>query len=121
MATLPPARLLSDLVLDSKLETELSGSITEHVFYTTGKSIRERRVRRVERWAREDVLGHGSYGTVYRERCEGSLSRFRAVKEIRKIVLENEELDYTRELEAIVKFSHPRVQARLAKCQPHRG
>lgn len=109
MAAAAPNQLLSDLVLDSRLETEFAGSCTQHVFYTSGRSVRQRRVRRVERWTRETLLGNGAYGIVYRERCDGERPRFRAVKEIKKLFLKEEELDYTRELEAIVKFSHPRV------------
>lgn len=59
---------------------------------------------------REGCLGRGAYGTVYKERCaDDAQPRVRAVKEINKNVVAGEEIDHTRELEAIAKFSHPRV------------
>ncbi|CAJ2505738.1 Uu.00g131320.m01.CDS01 [Anthostomella pinea] len=106
---MPPERLLSDLVQDSKIETVVTPQFTEHVYYSTGHTARERLVRRTERWFRDGptaFLGQGAFGTVYRERCD---QRLRAVKEVRKYVVVGEELDYSRELEAIVKFSHPKV------------
>ena len=82
---------------------------TRHIFYISGRSARDRRVRREEEWVREAFLGQGAYGVIYKEKCHDKAGpRFRAVKEIKKRVA-GEELDYTRELEAIVKFSHPKV------------
>lgn len=104
-------QLHSDIVRDSKLETKIFNSHTQHVFYISGPSARDRRIRKEERWVRDRFLGRGAYGTVYLERCEqgDSSNKLRAVKEIRKFVVEGEELEYTRELEAISKFSHPKV------------
>ncbi|KAH9890226.1 protein kinase-like domain-containing protein [Xylariomycetidae sp. FL2044] len=105
---MPRKRLLSDLVQDSKIETTITVNYTEHVFYSTGHTARDRLVRRTERWSRDGpsaFLGQGAYGTVYRECCGRKL---RAVKEVKKYIVVGEELDYTRELEAIVKFSNPR-------------
>lgn len=104
--------LLSDLVRDSKLETQLLGSSIQHIFYDTGSSAKQRRVRREERWARQKFVGQGAYGRVYLEQCEtGGSSRLRAVKEIKKSVTIGEEIDYMRELEAVAKFSHQKVNA----------
>ncbi|KAK8009591.1 hypothetical protein PG989_000524 [Apiospora arundinis] len=102
----------SDLVQDSKLETEFLGSCVQHVFYGPGRTAHERRVRRVEQWARQSLLGRGAYGIVYLEKCitdntDGHKQRQRAVKEVLKCVATGEELDYVRELEAIAKFSNP--------------
>lgn len=110
---MPPTRLPSDLVRDSKIETEVLGTETKHVFFAPGKSAKERQVRKEEIWVREECLGQGAFGIVHRERChEGERKdKVRAVKEIKKRVAAGEELDYTRELEAIVKFSNPRVCA----------
>lgn len=107
MAAKPPplSRLLSDLVLDSKLETVDLGTCVQHTFLRPGRSAGERYVRVEERWARETTLGEGAHGTVYREKLEGQAA-LRAVKEIKKSVCA--ELDYSRELEAIIKFSHPK-------------
>ncbi|KAL6399823.1 CAMK protein kinase [Ilyonectria robusta] len=112
------ARYISDLVLDSKLDTEISNAYTQHVRYIPGHAASERRVRVVERWVRENPLGRGSYGTVYRERCEEDESKLRAVKEIGKYTMEWEKLDYTRELEAIFKFSHPKASQIILDFRP---
>lgn len=103
---------LPDIVRDSKLETEIFDAYTQHIFYISGSSARERHMRREERWVRDQFLGQGAYGTVYLERCEqkDNSSRLRAVKEIKKFVVAGKELEYTRELEAISKFSHQRVR-----------
>ncbi|KAM7213475.1 kinase-like domain containing protein [Rhypophila decipiens] len=105
-----PSRLTSDLVRDSKIETEVLETWTKHVFYTPGSSAKERQVRKEEKWVRDAYLGQGAFGTVHRERCEEGERKdtVRAVKEIKKRVMAGEELDYNRELEAIVKFSNPR-------------
>ncbi|KAK8137469.1 hypothetical protein PG984_002962, partial [Apiospora sp. TS-2023a] len=100
---------LSDLVQDSKLETETLDSYTQHIFYETGRTAHQRRVRRSEKWVRQRFLGRGSYGTVHLERCitgDEQEERLRAVKEIKKYIVSGEELDYARELEAIAKFSN---------------
>jgi calcium/calmodulin-dependent protein kinase I len=103
--------VIPDLVHDSKLETKILAGYTQHVFYRSGRSVLERRVRQEERWVRERFLGQGAYGTVHLERCEGSVndSKLRAVKEIRKCVIPGQDLNYIRELEAIAKFSHAKV------------
>ncbi|ETS75320.1 hypothetical protein PFICI_12264 [Pestalotiopsis fici W106-1] len=99
--------LVSDLVRDSKIETEWLGSCLRHVFYDTGPSAKQRRIRREETWVRQKFVGRGAYGCVYLEQCEiGSSQKLRAVKEIKKSVVPGEELDYMRELEAVAKFSH---------------
>ncbi|CAM1507760.1 Fc.00g046080.m01.CDS01 [Cosmosporella sp. VM-42] len=103
--------LFSDLVRDSKIETESLGSYIRHVFHEAGRSVGERLVRREERWVRQKYLGQGTYGTVYLEKSEdGAGDRLRAVKEVKKFVVLGQELDYARELEAIMKFSHPRYK-----------
>ncbi|KAK8041598.1 hypothetical protein PG994_014605 [Apiospora phragmitis] len=80
------AQQLSDLVKDSRLDTETLETCIQHVFYETGRTAHERHVCRTEQWVRQSFLGRGAYGTVH---------------------LENgEELDYARELEAIAKFSN---------------
>ncbi|KAI2618231.1 kinase-like domain-containing protein [Hypoxylon sp. NC1633] len=100
-------QLLSDIVRDSKLETEIFNTHTQHVLYITGHSARERHVRREERWVRDRFLGQGAYGTVYLERCDQG-NKLRAVKEIKKCVVAGKRLEYMRELEAVMKFSHPK-------------
>jgi hypothetical protein len=100
----------SDLVRDSKIETERVGLGFRHIFYDTGPSASQRRVRREENWIRQKFVGRGAYGNVYLERCDSG--KVRAVKEIQKFVQPGEEIDYMRELEAVAKFSHRNVSAR---------
>ncbi|RSL60932.1 hypothetical protein CEP53_005274 [Fusarium sp. AF-6] len=99
---------LVDLVRDSKIETRpLDSHVVEHVLYETGRSARRRRVPKTERWTKGRLLGQGTFGTVHLQTCrDGGGSRFRAVKEVKKFVVVGQELDYTRELEAIMKFSN---------------
>jgi 2-hydroxychromene-2-carboxylate isomerase len=107
-------RALPDLVHDSKIETRITPNYVEHIFYEPGQSPQERRRRKVEYWLRDVVLGKGAYGVVYREKRrdhgDSGEAVFRAVKEISKSVVHGEQLDYTRELEAVMKFSHQRVR-----------
>ena len=109
-SAMPTPRLLSDLVRDSKLEATVSHAGTLQVIYRSNRSARRRRVRTEEQWLRDGFLGEGAFGTVYKERCEqGGQIKLRAVKEIKKRISIGEEIDYTRELEAVAKFSHERV------------
>lgn len=100
-----------DIVADAKIETEISKDFVKHIFHRSGLTAGERYVRREECWTRQQFLGQGAYGTVHLETCEtkGGSKKLRAVKEVRKSVQASEELDYMRELEAIYKFSHPKV------------
>ncbi|RSL64900.1 hypothetical protein CEP53_003907 [Fusarium sp. AF-6] len=103
--------LVSDLVRDSKINTEFLESCIRHVFHEAGQSLKQRLIRREERWVRQRYLGQGAYGTVYLEKREdGGVEELRAVKELKKSVGAGQELDYARELEAIMKFSHPRYR-----------
>ncbi|KAI5920713.1 kinase-like domain-containing protein [Camillea tinctor] len=105
--TMSHERVLSDLVMDSKLETIITPRYTEHRFYSSGISASERQKLTTERWVRDGpdaYIGQGSFGSVYRETC---LGKIRALKKIRKFKA-SETLDYTRELEAVMKFSHPK-------------
>lgn len=96
-----------DLVRDSWIETEFERDFFRHFICEEGRSPRERSIRREERWVREGELGRGSYGTVYLERCSyGGPPKLRAVKELKKFVVRDQELDYMTELEAIAKFSN---------------
>ncbi|KAI8689095.1 Protein kinase domain-containing protein [Fusarium keratoplasticum] len=99
---------LVDLVRDSKIETRpLDSHVVEHVLYETGRSARRRRVSKTERWTKGRQLGQGTFGTVHLQTCrDGGGNKLRAVKEVKKFVIVGQELDYTRELEAIMKFSN---------------
>lgn len=65
-----------------------------------------------ERWERGRNLGAGSFGTVWLEKLvtENDEEKYRAVKGIRKGVQRSKAIDYSRELEAIAKFSHQKVR-----------
>ncbi|CAH0051188.1 unnamed protein product [Clonostachys solani] len=104
------AGILTDLVHDSKLDTRFveDGGVV-HVSFVSTPGLR-RKERKEERWKSSRILARGSFGRVWLQECthdNGSKS-FRAVKEIFKQKVANEEkpIDYTRELEAIAKFSH---------------
>jgi hypothetical protein len=105
---MPP---VSDLVKDSKLDTQFKGGLTVHVSYVSGASSRQRKIRKEETWRRLKHLGSGAYGTVWLENCtlENTEQRVRAVKAIHKKVDGSTPVDYSRELEAIAKFSHVKV------------
>lgn len=106
----------TDLVLDSKLDTEFLDGCVRHARYTRGFSSRERQIRVEETWDIKKTLGRGTYGVVRYERRRPtaaadpeSPSQVRAVKVISKTITGDNRWDYMKELEAIVKFSHPRV------------
>ncbi|CAH0050694.1 unnamed protein product [Clonostachys solani] len=107
-------RPVSDLVRDSKLiafQTD-DASIVRHIVYTSNPHMRQRRMKTEEAWKRREKLGTGAFGQVYLEELlNGSeTGKLRAVKEIAKTPPQDprKEIDYTRELEAIAKFSHPK-------------
>ncbi|VUC33953.1 unnamed protein product, partial [Clonostachys rosea] len=111
----PPPRNkpVSDLVRDSKLiafQTD-DASVVRHIVYTSNPHIRQRRMKTEEAWKRRERLGTGAFGQVFLEELlNGSeAGKLRAVKEIAKTPPRDprKEIDYTRELEAIAKFSHP--------------
>jgi hypothetical protein len=104
-------RPVSDLVQDSKLETTFHEKYAQHVYHVSGANPRERKVRKEEHWERCRNLGTGSFGTVWLEKLVvgSDGDKYRAVKEIRKGVKRSGAIDYSRELEAIAKFSHEKV------------
>ncbi|KAI9766503.1 MAG: hypothetical protein M1840_006460 [Geoglossum simile] len=109
---MPP---VSDLVRDSKLETNFGKGYTQHVYYVSGITSRQRKMRTEVRWERRRNLGTGSFGTVWLEKLmsKNGGEDHRAVKEIRKGVQRS--LDYSRELEVIAKFSHQKYERCFVK------
>jgi hypothetical protein len=103
---MPP---VSDLVRDSKLQADVSRGSTIHSFVEAGQN--RRRISRQEVWQHEKHLGQGSYGQVWLEKCTAgkSIGELRAVKMIRKKPNASTIRDYNRELEAVAKFSNPKV------------
>ena len=103
---------VSDLVRISKLETQFL-SDPQYIQHTVHIS---RTVRKTEKWKRERVLGRGGSGIIWLDRCvQGdSKGEVRAVKKIQKL----EDGNYSRELEAIALFSHPKFSQPKASLLP---
>ncbi|CAH0047031.1 unnamed protein product [Clonostachys solani] len=101
---------LSRQVSDLRLETEFLQSSTEHLIRGAGR----RSVR--QRWRSHDhkpILGQGSYGVVRLEQSESDPIALRAVKQIKKSDPNGSKIEYARELEAIVRFSHSELRHRF--------
>ncbi|OAL46570.1 kinase-like protein [Pyrenochaeta sp. DS3sAY3a] len=108
------AGLLSDLVRDSKLDTTTTrNGIVRHVIEVADHNSRRRRVRQEQVWKRMESLGEGTYGEVWLEKLVGGTCHVneRAVKIIKKRTQKQRPVDYSRELEAIAKFSHPKYNS----------
>ncbi|KAF2663024.1 kinase-like protein [Lophiostoma macrostomum CBS 122681] len=107
---MPP---VSDLVRDSKLKTYITGDVTRHVIESSGRHPRQRRVRKEQTWRRAGRLGEGAFGTVWKEVLEAGESdiKARAVKVVRKRENRSKLVNYSKELEAIAKFSHPKYNS----------
>ena len=80
---MPP---ISDLVRDSKLETKFYPGYTQHVYYVSGATPRQRKVRKEERWERGRNLGAGAFrdcmvGEVCDRKCRGQTSSSQRDKE----------------------------------------
>jgi hypothetical protein len=103
---------LSDLVHDTRLETKVVGDRTIHTKYISNPITGQRRQRLEETWERIEELGRGSFGVVWLERCiSGPRSgTVWAVKELQKDQASKSVCNYSRELEAIAKFSQARVR-----------
>lgn len=105
---------LPNLVTDSKLETGFrAGSPLEtiHVFHESDRSSQRRLVSRSESWQRQKKIGCGAFGSVWLEKCtKGGRSDIglRVIKQIDRDP-RFPRIDYSRELEAIAKFSHQKV------------
>jgi hypothetical protein len=105
---------LPDLVRDSQLEVSFPPDRpddTVHTYHERAPRLR-RRLTRTEHWTRLRRIGHGGFARVYLEECTKPRATdkptFRAVKKI-NIDKWSAHIDYTRELEAISKFSQPKV------------
>lgn len=107
-----PTPPLPDLVQDSELRVRFRGDTTVHRLTTTDSS--GRRLHYEEHWKVERHLGQGSYGMVWKECCvqgynSGGPPKTRAVKRILKPQKTSKGVYYEQELEAIAKFSNPKV------------
>ena len=96
---------LSELVRDFKLET-----IALNNFETIHEYPERHPSSRLERWVQVKELGHGAFGSVRLQRRVAesrTKSQLRAVKQI--TLRPTDKIDYSSELEAIVKFSLQKV------------
>jgi hypothetical protein len=110
---------ISDLIRDSKLETYFlpdSGVETVHKFQESDPTSGLRLVTRSEHWQRQKRIGGGGFASVWLEKCTkggrpGSTAQDGAVRAVKQIDTDTRlgSIDFNRELEAIAKFSHPRV------------
>jgi hypothetical protein len=111
MASIP------DLVRDNKLKTSFVDKITIHHYDDSDGEEHRRSDRRAEHWEECGLLARGAFGEVLLQRCVKGKDtlELRAVKKISRCIPRHgaEQLDYLPELEAIAKFSHPRVSAPL--------
>lgn len=109
MASIP------DLVRDNKLKTSFADKITIHHYDDSDGEEHRRSHQRAEHWEEGGLLARGAFGEVLLQRCvKGKdTTELRAVKKIPRYIPRHgtEQLEYLPELEAIAKFSHPRVSA----------
>lgn len=110
----------SDLVPHSRLDTVFGGDddgdgateVVRHMFVTSDRRARQRRLKTAETWTQVRELGNGTFGRVVLQDCVDGphKGQVRAVKEISKKADGGmAKIDYNTELEAIAKFSHSRV------------
>ena|SRR5215471_4938067 len=102
---------LPDLVRDSQLNVKLRNGRTVHVYCDPSLASRQHAVPREESWKEEQQIGGGGFGSVWLQRCTSGRQndRVRAVKKIPLGENFTKDAAYIRELEAIAKFSHPKV------------
>ncbi|KAK3989414.1 Serine/threonine-protein kinase RAD53 [Cladorrhinum sp. PSN332] len=102
--------------LELKTRRDIAKGWTEHYFYQRGTSARNRKIILSERWRRIRKLGSGAFGSVWLEKCDRMVRKdapsVRAVKEIKF----NSGIDFTRELEAIAKFSNNEYLPSFVRC-----
>ncbi|KAJ5717327.1 hypothetical protein N7488_002973 [Penicillium malachiteum] len=111
--------LISDLVKDAKLSTKLDLEFTTHTFIESSlvAGRRPRRREREEKWRRKRHLGMGVFGMVWLEECMTDIdAKLRVVKEVRRVAPGPKPIDYSRELEAFIKFSQQKFDGCFVKC-----
>ena len=103
---------LPDLVRDAQLDVKLRDGCTIHAYFESSFSSRQREVWREETWKQERQIGGGAFGSVWLETCTSGTKKgaVRAVKKIAVRQINTGDAVYIRELEAITKFSQPKVR-----------
>lgn len=107
---------LPELVRDSLLDTQFVSGITVHTYPGP-------RGDRQEVWKREKSIGSGGSGRVWLETCIDGHSQGpsqRAVKCV-PIGASSEVISYSRELEALAKFSQRKVSGYASRRVRHIG
>src|ERR1700761_3495697 len=103
---------LPDLVRDSELNIEFRDGFTVHLSVESGRNSQQRDVWVEETWKLEQQVGGGASGTIWREACVKGRSQGE-LREVKKVPLRGgsvKDVQYLRELEAIIKFSHRKVR-----------
>ncbi|KAI8652545.1 Protein kinase domain-containing protein [Fusarium keratoplasticum] len=104
---------LPDLVRDWELETKLvSEKQTIHTTYVSDPARGRWRRAEEEVWDQKTMLGRGSFGVVSLQKCTSgpNSGRLRAAKEIQVTLDGSLDKFLSREISAIVKFSHKRFR-----------
>ncbi|EAW17356.1 putative protein kinase [Aspergillus fischeri NRRL 181] len=105
---------VSDLVNDSKLSVRFyEDHFYNEVFDLDSKKPGGplRRRKKEQKWIRERRLGRGTFGDVWLYKCDEDVgTKFQAVKVIPRLSHSTKAIDYTRELEAMFKFSHRKYE-----------
>jgi hypothetical protein len=90
-----------------------------HTSYRTDRALGLRRVAVVEKWLPQTPnLGVGGFGVVRLEKLDNSMTKaasehkHRAVKRLYKPQIQSRNIDYKKELLALMKFSRPKVEYR---------
>jgi hypothetical protein len=112
-----------DVIRDARLDATFADGKIQHPLYTSAPSggpTRERPLKGVQTWTRRKELGSGTFGTVWLEECSdgAQAGMLRAVKEVRKAPMRINGIDYGRELEAVLKFSHQKVCRKRTHTTP---
>ncbi|KAJ5513219.1 hypothetical protein N7463_002771 [Penicillium fimorum] len=109
--------VLPDWVLDYKLETHFipgSRHETVHTYYEQESLSQRRPIQKSVHWRREKKIGDGGFGEVWLERCTKGNGHGRGVRALKQIQV-RQQINYNRELEAIVKFSHTKHERCFVK------
>ena len=106
----------SDLILDSKLNTRFESTFTVHIYRDLSNDSERQVVERVEFWRPVRTIRAGAFDSISLEECEHGY-RDVQVRAVRKVLTRprgsSNQIDYSRELAAIAKFSHSNVSLNL--------
>ena len=105
---------LSELAQDLEIPTQvIEDGYWVHTYNESDPNSSRRPVPRLEHWERKRYIGEGSYGSVSLERCVRG-RRDIEVRAVKKVSIATRQhaapINYDRELNAITKFSQPKVR-----------